>query len=210
MPSSYSQSEDTYDVIYASDGQWSFDEYSGIIRDRNLDIILVNIHQGPEGRRNVDYPLPDARDFFNVIVDELIPFIEQQYRIDTSNRTFVGASYGGMLVSNLLLLDDGDNLVFKNLVSMDAPFLVTHRQATTDLLDDRYNLSTSMEVNLMLTSALVPASIGGFDANVSAFHLQLEEKGFQGLNISRYAYSVDHFNITGPSFNQAILEYFGE
>ncbi len=208
LPQGYEEAEAPFPVIYALDGQWAYDGYANILEERETAVILVSIHQGPEGRRDTDYLLPGALDYYQFITTELIPHIEEQYKIDPQNRTLVGVSYGGMFVSTVLFIEDVDSPYFRNYVSADAPFLYTHRTKTMDLERERYNKSPQMPVRLLLTSALLDASIGPFDEHVTTFQQRLEKRGFEGLEISRKAYEVDHYNVGDPTFADAVALFF--
>ena len=208
VPEGYAEAREPFPVIYALDGQWSYDGYVDILREKETAVILVSIHQGPEGRRDTDYLLPAAVDFYQFLTTELIPHIEGQYKIDPNNRTLVGVSYGGMFVSTALFIEDVESPYFHNYVSADAPFLYTHRTKTMDLERERYNKSHQMPARLLLTSALLDASIGPFDEHVTTFQQRLEKRGFEGLEISRRAYEVDHFDVGNPTFTDAVALFF--
>src|SRR5690606_17816676 len=136
LPEDYASSNKSYPVIYATDGQWIFNGFASALDDKSLYVILVAVEQGPNDRRSVDYILPDARQYFLFLTAELLPTIERDYRVDTTQRTLSGTSYGGILVAAVLLLDDVVQPHFRNYLSFDASFYV-HPHATADLQTER-------------------------------------------------------------------------
>ena len=208
LPEGYAAAQEPFPVIYALDGQWAYDEYVNILRQKETAVILVSIHQGPGDRRATDYLLPGAVDYYQFLTTELIPHIEGIYKIDPHKRTLLGISYGGMFVSSALFMEDVDSPYFRNYVSADAPFFSTHRQETIALEEARYNKSPKMTARLFLSSALLNASLGPFDADVTDFQKRLEDRGYEGLEITRKAYEVDHYNVANPTFTDALALFF--
>lgn len=199
LPEDYASSNKSYPVIYATDGQWVFNGFAAAVDDKSLDVILVAIEQGPNDRRSVDYLLPGARQYFLFLTSELLPTMERDYRVDATQRTLSGTSYGGVLVAAVLLLDDVVQPHFKNYLSFDASFYA-HPQATAELLAERFNASHELSATVMLTSA---TTIGN-DVHVTIFQHALEAKNFNSLKIHRKKYAVHHNNVAGPSFADAL------
>lgn len=125
LPFSYSQTEQTYPTLYATDGDDSFTLISSLLHMALLEgslpeMILVAIGYGtdlldPANRRDFDLPTtksawpkmpgmegepPTAggggENFLRFIREELIPHIEKTYRADPSNRAYSGVSFGGI------------------------------------------------------------------------------------------------------------------
>ncbi len=201
LPPGYESSTIDYPVIYTLDGQVLYSTYLDIITTLNTEVIMVSIHEGPAGRRNIDYVLPGSITYFSFLISELIPFIENNYRASNIGRTLFGVSNGGIMVNTALLSSSPESPVFKNYVSVDSPLQFIEMTA---LIDQRAELSNQLNVNLILTSALLEDFILPFDEDVSSFQLLIEEKDFQGLNISRHSFEVGHFNVARPSFELAL------
>ena len=201
LPPGYNESNNNYPVIYALDGQVLYSTYLDIITTLNIEVIVVSIHEGPSGRRDIDYILPGSLTYYNFLIEELIPFIETNYKASSSNRTLFGVSNGGIMVNSALLSSTPEALYFSNYVSVDSPLQFIEM---ISLIDERAELSNQLNANLILTSALLEGIILPFDEDVTAFKQLIEQKNFQGLNISRYSFEVDHFNVARPSFELAL------
>jgi predicted alpha/beta superfamily hydrolase len=116
LPLNYSESTETYPTVYLLDGGTTFPllaAYHHYLRfEANMPaVILVGISYGAdtfeEGNlRSTDYTVASAeRDYWggasafqSVLRDELLPYIEKNYRSDSSRRVIFGQSLGGQFV----------------------------------------------------------------------------------------------------------------
>ncbi|MDB4292977.1 esterase family protein [Maribacter sp.] len=209
VPESYEKSTSKYPIIYATDGQWVFEGFSKIVRETNKEVILVAIHQGPENRRLVDYLVPRFREYYRFLIAELLPYIEDKYRADTTNRTLAGTSAGGMLVGSVMLIEDPEKPHFTKYLSVDAPFTTYgHKMTTWALENERFKTSKKMKVTLFLSGALAKGDLGPFDEDVTRFEKLLRSRKYDGLKIIRKSYDVDHYNIANPSFRDFLTQLF--
>lgn len=129
LPAGYARDTTArYPVLYVLDGQWDFKLLAsiqgGLVYDRfTPEIIVVGI--GYTGT-DADYNALRAMDYTTTVVprvagsggaprflaflrDELIPFIERNYRADTSpsRRALMGSSYGGLFTLFALFTEPG-------------------------------------------------------------------------------------------------------
>jgi predicted alpha/beta superfamily hydrolase len=115
LPEGYAQDRaKTYPVLYVLDGQWDFklldSIYGGLHYDGFVpEMIIVGITYSGEGAdygalRAMDYTpvrdvffggAGDAPKFFAFLKEQLLPFIEENYRADPSQRALMGSSFGG-------------------------------------------------------------------------------------------------------------------
>ena len=115
LPDQYAQETGKkYPVLYALDGQWDFklldSIQSGLLYDKFVpEMIIVGItysgdHPDYGALRAMDYtPVHDtfipgsgeAPKFFAFLKEQLLPFIESNYRVDPSHRLLLGSSFGG-------------------------------------------------------------------------------------------------------------------
>lgn len=116
LPGSYATSPDRrYPVLYVTDGYWDFVKMNAIagtlVYDKIVpEFIIVAIGYAGE---NLDYgqlrrweltPTKDAwnensghaADFLGSIENEIIPFVQREYRADPKHRVLAGASLGGL------------------------------------------------------------------------------------------------------------------
>jgi predicted alpha/beta superfamily hydrolase len=117
LPESYAKdAARRYPVLYVTDGYWDFatiqTSYANLVYDRVVpELIVVGLGYAGE---NLEYgnlrrwelsPVPigepaetsgHAADFLQTIEQTIIPFIDREYRTDTSYRVLAGSSLGGM------------------------------------------------------------------------------------------------------------------
>ncbi len=126
LPEGYDQNQKKFPVLYVLDGQWDFklldSIYEGLLYDGfGPEMIIIGITYSGE---NADYDSLRAMDFtpahdptvpgsrgaskfLGFLKDELIPFIENNYRVDASHRALMGNSYGGTFTLYALFSDPG-------------------------------------------------------------------------------------------------------
>lgn len=115
LPNNYAKDQTKkYPVVYLLDGQWDFRMldaiYGGLEYDKFVpELIIVGITYSGENAdyetlRAMDYtPVNDksfngsggAPKFLSFIKEQLMPFIETNYRADSSQRVLMGSSFGG-------------------------------------------------------------------------------------------------------------------
>ncbi|MEL6917461.1 MAG: alpha/beta hydrolase-fold protein [Bacteroidota bacterium] len=204
LPPGYNESNQEFPVLYALDGQFLHDSYAAIMEDTGTPAILVSIHQGPSGRRNIDYLYPGATTYFSFLKTELIPLIEESFKASPTNRTLVGVSNGGLMVEIALFIEHPKNQFFTNYVAVDAPFLAVDMFPILSLAAERLTLGDRLPGKLVLTSALNSGFIGPFDEDTTAFQEFVEGYNFQGLQIFRAAFNEDHVTVASPSFRYTL------
>lgn len=127
LPPTYGMNEDSYPVIYYPDAFFATEFTTGTKKILELsgkiaNTILVGISQEGDFMRVLSdrsrdltpsHIPPDkitvypesapasggAHHFLAFIEHELIPLVEKEYRVDTSNRGFTGSSYGGLFAA---------------------------------------------------------------------------------------------------------------
>lgn len=115
LPASYAKDTDRkYPVVFVTDAYWDFQKITAIAGSLVYDKVVpefITVGLGYPGD-NLDYgdlrrwelsPVPfgggesgHAADFLRTIEEEIIPFVEREYRADPSYRVMAGASLGGL------------------------------------------------------------------------------------------------------------------
>jgi predicted alpha/beta superfamily hydrolase len=124
LPVSYPETQRKYPIMIITDAFWAM----GIVQN-TFDMMTFWTHEIPEvivvgiaypysslldmsRNRHRDLlptyvegynPSGSADRFINFIKKELIPYVENNYRVDTTDKCFTGHSYGGLLGSHILL-----------------------------------------------------------------------------------------------------------
>ena len=124
LPVSYTETQRKYPIMILTDAFWVMG-----IAQTTFDMMTFYTHEIPEvivvgvgypqsslldmtRNRHRDLlpthvegynPSGSADKFISFIKNELIPYVENNYRVDTANRCFYGHSYGGLLGTHILL-----------------------------------------------------------------------------------------------------------
>jgi predicted alpha/beta superfamily hydrolase len=127
LPEEYEQNQSMdYPVLYLLDGQWDFklldSIYGGLHYDKFVPaLIIVGITYSGDNAdydslRAMDYtPVQDlyfpgsgdGPNFHAFLKEELIPFIESEYRADSSRRMLMGSSFGGTFTLYAMFTEPG-------------------------------------------------------------------------------------------------------
>lgn len=146
-----------YPVIYLTDGPYTFQVASGVTRvpfNQGLlqEFILVGVSYGegedPADSRSRDLtpwvyakmksPTGGAPAYLQFLKAEVMPLVEQRYRIDAGQRTLSGQSYGGLfglwvamtepeLFSNYILTSPSIWFAKRAILDTEADFAGKHR-----------------------------------------------------------------------------------
>ncbi len=187
-----------YPVIYMLDGQWDFTKlnsmYGALYYDKAIpEFIIVGISYGGKdpdysALRAHDYTPVQPKDgkmkmggapkFLTFIEKELVPFVESNYRVDSSFKVLAGASFGG-LFSIYTLLTKPD--LFQAHIAISPSVGWENKYAFT--LEKSFNKKNDKLVNTLWLS------VGGAEkkAHITAtqdFAQQIKASNYKGLHTS--------------------------
>ena len=195
LPRDYKKNQDqTYPVIFITDGKWQMDILSGSAEHLMPDAILVGIswqkdfvHKWGEHvsrfrdftfLKDEDAPVEtgEAGNHLSFIRDDVFKFIENNYRTDPTERTFFGYSTGGGFGA-YILFEQPDT--FKHYI-LGSPAFGPKHSNVLDALEGKLDLS---QQNL---NTHVYVSIGELEENemkhTEKFVSMLELKRQSGLS----------------------------
>ena len=207
LPADYATTTDKLPVIYALDGGIDngdrFSRMATITAEQGVRAVLIGI--GGYARRETDYRLPGATNFYAFVTTELIPFVESRYRINPATRTLAGHSYGGFFTVMALLEDRPDSRYFENFISQD---IATFDQETL-LFAMEQELFSASSGNLPGTTLILSGDTLGFDLQVESVYQRFLMRNYQGLDLQRIpAYALGHQEMFEPSFRESIRRVF--
>jgi predicted alpha/beta superfamily hydrolase len=234
LPKNYkSKSKQTYPVIYLLDANAYFDIVNNSIKENKFLInpILIGIgykdfiQDDSLRRRDYTYPTALPEDtfpisgggdkFLSFIEKELIPFIDNHYRTDTTNRTIMGHSLGGYFT--LFALKENirtNSTYFKNYVAA-SPSLYYYNQYLlkefTNIAGDNLNKDS---VTLYLTVG--ENEINGMSGDTSegatefnSFVKGISETKFSNIKVNAEIFpSYGHMDTPVPTFTKALTLFF--
>ena len=218
LPPDYDATKE-YPAVFLTDGVWRLSDHPEIrelmISGQMEDVILVSIGY-PNGYdyekiRERDF-VKRPEDFLNFIVNNIVPYINEQYPLQQDNLTLMGHSYGGFFTFYALFNRDriGEK-TFKN-YSVGSPFL----QASTDKLEyvpdfekQYYERNQTLDANVYVT-------IGGreeafYTVGIEEFINQiLLPRNYEGLNlVYEKIEGEEHVTVFKPVIKKTMLMYYG-
>ena len=128
LPNDYNDNPDKkYQVVYMTDGYWRRAEHDTIhqmSKNKEMpEVIVVGIGYPDDYDFNnirVRDLIINADKFIACINDEVIPYVEKNYRADSTGRTLWGASYGGYFLVYAFTEHFKKGMLFKNYIGASA------------------------------------------------------------------------------------------
>jgi predicted alpha/beta superfamily hydrolase len=228
LPPSYSDSLKSFPVVYLLDSDISFglakNTIDWLLLGREIpELILVGIsyREGFDNwwtKRSRDYtPSKDeteiwgdwplaggADDFIKFLKNELIPFIDSNYRTVENERTIAGISFGGLFASYVLFKEP---ILFSKYL-MSGPALIWNNKYIFDLESDYFGKHKKLQVTMF-------TSVGGLDDSTNIiqpwkdFNEILKNRNYNGFKFKQEIFSNEtHFSVWPSSFTRGIKFLF--
>jgi predicted alpha/beta superfamily hydrolase len=197
FPLGYAKSDASYPVVYVLDGDFFFELVTGTIRflkgQRIPESLIVGICYGTQledegNQRTRDYtPSVEeeypgsggAANFLRFMREELIPFIDSNYRTDSSDRTIVGGSFSGLFTLYALLHSPE---TFQRYVAL-SPSLRWSKRLMFDCEKEFAARRSTLPAKLFLSVGELE-SLERMLAPVKDFASILERRNYQGLDVT--------------------------
>ncbi|MDW3195276.1 MAG: alpha/beta hydrolase-fold protein [Cytophagales bacterium] len=206
LPENYAHDSDkTYPVYYALDGNRTFVMSTQIYQSLRFDgfapeVIIVGITYGGS---KADYGLNRSRDltptnieliptsggaanFLKMLREELIPFIDQHFRTDPTNRTLAGTSFAGLFTHYTLF---NEPTLFNNYLINNPTFWWEE--------DYGYKLEEAFYQKRRSLNARVLYTIGAYDAVEEVIEMVNQIREHDYANLSLGFREVDHMGHMG-------------
>lgn len=200
-----------YQTIYLLDGDWFFNELAEVVKSKYAsDIILIGIGYKNKNKRETDYSYPSddflsnsggGKNYLQFINNELMPFVENDLSIKSSETTLCGHSLGGYFALYQLLQQDYPS-PFDNIVAA-SPSLFWSEAYILDLENQYNNVNDSLNIKLFNTMG----DLEGVTMNTmfDAFNNKIESRDYTGLLFDHVRfYNTSHNNNPIKSFDEGI------
>ncbi|MCJ7570044.1 MAG: alpha/beta hydrolase-fold protein [Anaerolineales bacterium] len=228
LPPTYSDSSDSFPVLYLLDSDKSFGMAKDIVEWLNWsqeipELIIVGIAYG-EGtqqwwqKRSRDYtPSKDrtkiwgdwpmaggGANFLKFIKQELIPFVDTHYRTQGSDMAITGLSFGGLFAAYALLTEPE---LFNRYIMISPAFIWDDRMLFKCLDEYSKNRDT--------LNARVYSVVGELDERENIikpwqeFFAILENRNFQGLRLTKEIIAGEtHISVYPAGFTRGLKYVF--
>ena len=216
LPPSYDKSK-KYPLVLMTDGVWRLSDHpqlrAAMKNNEFEEVILVSVGY-PNG---YDYRTIRERDlvnkpadFLHFMCDNLMPYLVEQYSVDTMNMTLAGHSYAGYWATYSLFHDEISKNMFRNYF-IASPSV----QASTDnvdlatLRDEFYKKNKTLNVNIY--ACVGDREEEGFKYMIGQFMDDTKALKFKGLNMK---YEViadnDHNTVFKPAIKNALKMFYSK
>jgi predicted alpha/beta superfamily hydrolase len=220
LPGGYANSSKKYPVVYVMDSQWDFPLITALYGQQYYDgfipeLIIVGItwggdHPNPDSLRARDYTPTTAQGmqqsggadkFLAVIKNEVFPLIESNYKVDTSDRTLMGCSLGG-LFSMYTLFTHAE--MFNRYIAASPAFMWDNGVL--------YKYEEKYHANASNPSAKLFMCVGGVEMSVPGFEKLtsfLNERHYSNLQIeSKVLENTGHSGTKGEGYARGLQFVF--
>jgi len=226
LPDGYHDSEDTYPVLYIGDGNWGIPYFAsvnfkwhpvppmivvgiGYPTDDNDEISRLRERDFlPTPQKNVSdssQTIPKkggSPQFLEFIRDELIEFINNQYRTKPNNRIFFGYSFGGTF--GIYTLFNQPNIFTHYIIG--APVLSWENDICLTYERDYADKHSELPVKLYL-------GVGTLDEDLMeqlvSFQATMQSRTYEGLEMHFEVFDgEDHITAGGPTASRGIRALF--
>ncbi len=218
LPASYNNSTGkVYPIVYMTDGYWRKAEHDSIhqMSDNNEipEVIVAGIGYPDDYNfdsvRVRDLIINSAK-FFQCIKQEVMPYVENKYRVDINNRTLWGASYGGHFLIYAFTEHVKQGKLFKNYICASASLNPPYPHI--DLLNNEkllWETARELPVNLYETvgGLEIPDFINSYNFIVNAIKAH-DYKDFH------FEYEVipntNHFTVWRPTLLSGLRKFLNK
>lgn len=219
-PAGYGDGGERYPVLYLLDGETHFRYTSGIVEflasnDRIPEMLVVAISSGSIEQRTRDLTPPSSAEidnrfspgnggadaFLSFVADELIPFVESNYRT-RPYRVLIGHSFGGLFTIHALIAKPK---LFNAYISID-PTLTWNNGAVVAQAESFFAKTKELQADFYFTAANSLGKWLSADQRLAAI---LDEKAPAGF---RWNFELmpqeDHGSIPLRSIHQGLETIF--
>jgi predicted alpha/beta superfamily hydrolase len=216
LPESYASSQHRYPVVYLLDGDLVFGMASNLSPTLNWlsnvpELIIVGINYGIQSYqeffqlRELDFKIPEVTDapsdshadrFLAALKQEIIPFIESEYRINPSERIIYGYSSSGFFVIYSLVNEPGlfrSYLAGSGDTDLSSPYMQTH---------DQKLVSREKKDKIDLFLSIGGLEDGSSQSSLSSFHdlvAAIEARNYPGVRLITEVYENEGHGAMGTA-----------
>lgn len=215
LPEDYHSSFEKYSTVYVLDGQENFDfvaNHCKEIANRNSvqHVLVVSIGYGND--RSIDYTptkvgsnTGGGAQFLDFIEKELIPRVEQDFRVDTtrSSRVILGHSYGGLFGACVFAVN---NNLFGNYILL-SPSIWFDNEASLLLEKQKRDINKD-NPQLVFLGIGEAENSGRMQAPFEAFYQTLRDH-YTDIKLSKnQEKNLDHVGSKNPNIIKGLNYYF--
>jgi enterochelin esterase-like enzyme len=215
LPPNYDESK-KYPLVVMTDGVWRLSDHPQLrplmVSGQVEDVILVSVGY-PNG---YDYLTIRERDlldqpdiYLQFLIENLMPYLCETYRVDVGRVTLTGHSYGGYWGVYALFHSDtiGKNTFANYYIGSPSYQAVTNKAYGTDF--DNWYYERSQELNCSVYVTVGGDEEAGFIGMIDRGIDGIVKHGYEGLQLE---YEViddyDHNTVFKPSIKNTLVKFY--
>ena len=227
LPAGYDTAKTNFPVLYVLDGDIVFPIVSGVMQyllygEYVPEMIIVGVGYGtldesPEGqnRRSRDYSPTQragrpntgkAKQFLSFLTNELIPFVDKNFKSDKINKTLQGHSMGGLFTTYTLF--NSNNIFNRYIIS--SPYLWWDEKSIFKEEEKFVKNNSELRANVFISY--------GADEVKDIYHETIEEmitkiknKNYSGLKLSTRVFEKgEHFTVPAEALTYGLVSVFSK
>jgi predicted alpha/beta superfamily hydrolase len=215
LPPDYDATK-SYPLMLMTDGIWRLSDHPELrklmINEEIEDIILVSV-----GYPN-DYDVHTIRErdlvtqpdlYLQFLVENLVPYLCEHYKVNTQNMTLTGHSYGGYWGLYSLFHSDtiGGNKFSNYYIGSPSLQCYTVGNKIGVFEEHYYKRSKKLNCNIYMT---IGSLENRFKDPVANFMNQLESRKYEGLDLEyEIIEGYDHNTVFKPSIANTVKRFYG-
>ncbi|WP_158561221.1 alpha/beta hydrolase [Emticicia sp. C21] len=230
LPKKYYEKPDLkYPTVYIVDANFYFPMLAETVKQHEIagllpPVILVGIgyksFAAMDSLRERDYLYPASipsdemkavgggKNFNSFIVNQLIPYIDKEFRTETSNRSLMGHSFGGYFSLYALLNQiESNQTTFKNIASA-SPSLWYNNYYLNQLTAKLQSKKTPDSLNIYLTAGGLEDPTWNINP-LKKLSTDITNAHVSNLNVHQAIYTdLDHMDVAMITFSRALQEFY--
>jgi uncharacterized protein len=147
-----------------------------------------------------------GENFLTFIREELIPFIDTEYRTNPADKTIAGHSHGGLFVIYTLFQQP---TIFTRYIAT-SPSLAWHNRVAFTIEQDFYQSNSTLEAKLFLSAGGLEEDLRDkMVSNLYQFHSLLKSRNYAGLEMEMVIFDNEtHISVVPVSLSRGLKYVF--
>ena len=187
-------------VVYFSDAEAYLTMLVQIVTGYGFRVTLVGVANPTPAQRQVDLLEPGADPYYSFLVDELAPYIESRYRVDSAKRILSGHSSGGLFVGYALFKESPANRRFHAYICADASFW----QQPDQVAQGEAAMFAANAAGGLPVTAVFGADAMGNQAYVTPIYDEIAARKYSLFRTTYFTYNLGHVPMYTPFFHDAL------
>jgi|NorSeaMetagenome_1021524.scaffolds.fasta_scaffold09316_4 predicted alpha/beta superfamily hydrolase len=234
LPSGYSQSKKQYPILVLTDAGYAFPLVSSIYRRLKFsnkidELIIIGISYAkgeyfgitrtrdytptfsknePNGySKEARLSSGQADNFIMFMKNELIPYLDNNYKVDLTKKAFAGHSFGGLLANYMVISHPN---TFDYYMS-GSPSLWYHNKSIFEIEKKYAENNSDLKANLYMGIGALENVSDGFQmvSDMNTLEERLKSRTYKNLNINSMIFTNEDHETVYPTFiTQGLLWAF--